>query len=114
MAERRSSRPDVSEAIREAVERTVQATIGSAQLTRERAQETVDDIVRSAESRAAGVRNRVRGALDDRRPATAEDVRGLHVELRAIGRRLAALETRLSERDRAPGKRDASAPRDRG
>jgi hypothetical protein len=35
-------------------------------------------------------------AIDERRPATHEDVRELKAELRAIGRRLEAIEKRLA------------------
>jgi tetrahydromethanopterin S-methyltransferase subunit G len=35
------------------------------------------------------------GAIDDRRPATGEDVRALQAELRKINRRLDAIEKRL-------------------
>lgn len=78
----------VEEALRDAVERTLQATIGSAQLGRERAQEAVDELVRTAASR-------VREALEGQRPATHDDIRELRKELRAIGRRLEAIERRL-------------------
>ncbi|HEV2076110.1 MAG TPA: hypothetical protein VGR10_07700, partial [Thermoleophilaceae bacterium] len=109
MAKRRSKASDLPDALREAVERTVQATVGSAQLTRERAQEAVDDVVRGAEQGAGAVRDRVRGAergaesvrervlavLDERRPATQEDVRDVREELRTIASRLEAIEGRL-------------------
>jgi polyhydroxyalkanoate synthesis regulator phasin len=70
--------------VREAVEKTMQATVGSAGRTRNRAQGTVDDLV-----------DAVRGAIDDRLPATGDDIRELKAELRAIGRRLDALEKKL-------------------
>ena len=106
---RRPTPKDLQEAVRDAVDRTVAATVGQAQLTRTRATDAVDEIVRTAESRAElvrervrtaesraeSVRERVRGALEDRRPATQDDLRALHAELRAIGRRLGAIERRL-------------------
>ena len=96
-----------SDRVREAVERTVQATVGSAQLTRVRAQEAVDEIVKGAESglrqSRKAVTERVR-ALDERRPVTVEDLRDLRAELRAIARRLDAIEERLP----APSRRTAS------
>lgn len=88
------------DAVRDAVERTVQATIG----TRERAQEAVDEIVRSADTSRRAVTTRVREALEDARPATAEDIKDLRKELRAIGRRLDAIEERLPAK-RAPAKK---------
>lgn len=110
MAEGRGKPQNVSEAVREAVQRTVQSTVGSAQLTRGRAQDAVDEIVRGAEARAGAVRrgvrsaeagagavrDRVLGVLDERRPATAEDVRELHRDVRAIARRLARIERQLT------------------
>ena len=61
------------------------------------------------------MRERVRGAIDERRPATSDDLRELRKELRAIGRRLDAIEERLpaaraggGPRKRQPAKRRAS------
>ncbi len=65
----------------------MQATVGSAERTRDRAQGTVDDLV-----------DAVRGAIDDRLPATNEDIRELKAELRAIGRRRDKIEERLPKR----------------
>ncbi len=66
----------------------MQATVGSAGRTRDRAQGTMDDLV-----------DAVRGAIDDRLlPATNEDMRELKAELRAIGRRLDKIEERLPKR----------------
>ena len=94
--------------LREAVERTVQATLGSAERQRDRTQGavddlagTVDDLRKGAEGRpGAAARARDRG----RRPATHEDLRELKAELRRIGRRLDAIEERLPAK-RAPAKR---------
>ena len=84
MARRRPTSP---ERVREAVEKTMQATVGSAGRTRDRAQGTVDDLV-----------DAVRGVIDDRLPATNEDMRELKAELRAIGRRLDDIEKKLPAR----------------
>ena len=97
MARRRPTRMDVPDAVRDAVDRTVQATIGSAQLTRGRAQEAVDELVRTAEAGAGAVREAVVGAFEERRPATADDLKELRTELRGISRRLAAIERQLGE-----------------
>ena len=94
MAKRRTSPSDIPDALREAVERTVEATRGSAQETRDRAQSALDEVVETlGRSRSA-----VLGALDERRPATQEDVKELKAELRKIGRRLDAIEERLPKR----------------
>ncbi len=95
MAKKRPTPAELPDAVRDAVDRTVQATVGSAQFTRERAQEAVDEVVRGAETRAGAVRQAVRGALEERRPATQEDIRDLVKELRGISRRLEAIENRL-------------------
>ena len=111
MAKRRPITQEVPEAVREAVDRTVQATIGSAQLTRGRAQEAVDELVRTAESRAGAVRERVVGAFESSRPASGEELQEVVTELRRISRRLAAIERRLDEGDgRLAG---AATPRSR-
>jgi polyhydroxyalkanoate synthesis regulator phasin len=70
--------------VRSAVERTFEATAGQAQVTRERAQELVDEL--------AGATSRVRDVLDDMRLATREDVRTLESRIAKLERRLAALE----------------------
>ena len=46
----------------------------------------------------------VLGAIDDRRPATQDDVKELKAELRKIGRRLDAIEGQLPKK-RASAKR---------
>lgn len=100
-----AKRPNTPDSLREAVERTVQATIGSAERGRDRTQgaldelvDTLDQLVRGAEAGFARSRKAVSGALEERRPATLEDVRELKAELRRIGRRLDAIEERLPAR----------------
>jgi polyhydroxyalkanoate synthesis regulator phasin len=102
MARRRTTPKELPDAVREAVERTVQATLGSAQQTRDRAQgavddlvEAVDDVIRGAESGLARSQRAVRDATRDRLPATREDLKELRSELRRIARRLDAIEKRL-------------------
>jgi polyhydroxyalkanoate synthesis regulator phasin len=85
----------VPDAVRDAVERTIQATVGSAQITRERAQEAVDEIVRGAGAGAESLRDRIAEAFDERRPATHDDLKEIRSELRAIGKRLDSIEKRL-------------------
>ena len=95
MADRKPTPPRLPDAVREAVERTLEATRESAQTTRSRAQEAVDELVRSAEAGAGAVRERVKEAFDERRPVTTDDLRELRAELRSIDRRLKAIEERL-------------------
>jgi hypothetical protein len=91
--------------LREAVERTVDATMGSAERGRSAAQgalddlvDSVDDLRKGAEERLARGRRSVAEAIEGRRPATYDDVKDLRKELRAIGRRLDAIEERLPKR----------------
>jgi polyhydroxyalkanoate synthesis regulator phasin len=107
------------DAVRRAVERTVQSTVGSAGLTRERAQEIVDEVVRRAEQSAAragrGVRDSVgragqrqaeaaagvgdilREAIPDLRVVTRDELRKLRSELDRLGKRVAKLEAQLAK-----------------
>lgn len=73
-------RKDIQDALREAVDRTVRASID----TRERAQ-----------GAAGGVAGSVRSAVEDRLPVTQEDMKALRAELERIDRRLRAIEQRL-------------------
>jgi hypothetical protein len=103
---RRSAKPsELPDALRDAVERTVDATVGSAGRGREAAQGalddlvgTVDDLRRGAEKRLSRGRRSVAGAIEGRRLATHDDIAELKAELRAIGRRLDAIEERLPAR----------------
>lgn len=104
MANRKPTPQRLPEAVREAVDRTLQATRESAETTRTRAQDAVDELVRGAEAGADAVRERVKGAIEERRPATSDDLRELRKELRAIGRRLDAIEERLPAQRAARGK----------
>ncbi len=95
MAERR----DISDALRDAVERTVQATLD----TRARAQGAVDelagqvdDLRRGAEKNISRGGRSVRAAVEERLPATQEDIKAIRTELRTIADRLDAIETRLA------------------
>jgi chromosome segregation ATPase len=77
--------PGPADNLRDAVERTVEAT------------------VRGAEERLTKGRRQMTEVIEGRRPATHEDIRDLQKELRAIGRRLDSIEERL------PKKRAASS-----
>jgi hypothetical protein len=73
---------DAVEAVRAAVERTFHASAESAQSTRERTRELMDEVAAAAA--------RVRQAFDDLR--LLEDLKGLRAEVDALARRVAALE----------------------
>ena len=92
-----AKRPTTPAELREAVERTVQSTLDSAERQRDR---TVDNLRSAAGASLA----RGRKAIDEARPAPHEDSRELKAELRRIGRRLDAIEERLPAK-RAPAKR---------
>lgn len=99
-----AKRPATPAELRDAVERTVQSTLDSAERQRGR---TVDNL-----RNAAGAVARGRRALEDARPANHEDIRELKAELRRIGRRLDAIEERLPAKraaaKRPSGKRSSS------
>ena len=88
-----AKRPSTPSELRDAVDRTVQATLGSAERQRDRTQGAIDEI-------AGTVDNLRRGA----RPATHDDLRELRAELRRIARRLEVIEERLPAK-RTPAKR---------
>jgi len=101
--------------LRDAVERTVDATIGSAGRGRSAAQGALDDLVDSvdelrkgAEERLARGRRSMAGAIEGRRPATSDEIKEVRAELRAIGRRLDKIEERL------PKKRTSGSSSKRG
>ena len=115
--------PKPADNLREAVERTVEATVGSADRGRSAAQGALDDLVESveelrkgAEDRLARGRRSVTGALEGRRPATADDLKELRAELRAIGRRLDKIEERLPKKRSGAGssKRSSGSSSKRG
>ena len=76
--------------LRDAVERTVEATLGSAE-------------------RLARGRRSMAEALEGRRPASYDDIKELQAELRAIGRRLDRIEEQLPKRRSSSSKRTGGA-----
>jgi chromosome segregation ATPase len=102
-----AKRPGTPSDLRDAVERTVQATLGSAERQRDRTQGAIDEIAGTVDNLRKGAEAglaRGRRVLEDRRPATHDDLRELKAELRRIGRRLDAIEERLPAK-RAAAKR---------
>ena len=100
--------------LRDAVERTVEATIGSAERSRSAAQgalddlvDSVDDLRKGAEERLARGRKSMTEAIEGRRPATSDDIKAVRAELRAIGRRLDKIEERLPKKRTASSKRSS-------
>ena len=93
-----------TEAVRSAVEQAFQSQASSAasatQSARDRAQDMVDDLAQAA--------GRVREALDDLRPPTSEEIRGLRADLRALEQRVAKLETRQAKPKPKPRRKKAS------
>src|SRR3954454_2494860 len=73
MARRRTTPQRLPDAVREAVEKTIQTTLGGAAQTRGRAQDAIDEVVHGAEVGARSVRDRAREAVEATRPATAAD-----------------------------------------
>jgi chromosome segregation ATPase len=102
-----AKRPSTPSDLRDAVERTVQATLGSAERQRDRTQGAIDEIAGTVDNLRRGAEAglaRGRRALEDRRPVTHEDLRELRAELRRIARRLETIEERLPAK-RTPAKR---------
>jgi len=98
MAEKDDKRqPSRADAVRGAAVQAFQATAGQAGVTRERAQELADELAQAA--------GRFVGALDELRPASAEEIRSLREDLKALETRIAALETATA----APAKRTTAA-----
>jgi hypothetical protein len=102
--------------LRDAVERTVEATLGSAEKSRSAAQGALDDLVdsvdefrRGAEQRLARGRRSMAEALEGRRPVTLDDLKEIQAELRAIGRRLDRIEERLPKRRSASSSKRTSS-----
>jgi polyhydroxyalkanoate synthesis regulator phasin len=92
-----------ADAVRSAAVQAFQATAGQAGVTRERAQELADELANAA--------GRVIGALDDLRPATADDIRSLRDDLRALEGRVAALEAAGAQRAPKAKKRKSKPPK---
>jgi polyhydroxyalkanoate synthesis regulator phasin len=110
MARRRTTPQRLPDAVREAVERTIQTTLGGAQQTRGRAQDALDEVVHGAEAGAKTVRKRVRAAADAARPATYDDIKELRAEVRRLAKRVEALEKK-GQRKPAAKKAPASKKR---
>jgi polyhydroxyalkanoate synthesis regulator phasin len=118
MARRPSRSSELPDSLRDAVERTVDATLGSAGRSREAAQSALDDMVQSvdelrrgAEERLSKGRRSMTEAIEGRRPANLDDIRELKAELRSVARRLDAIEERLPAKRKATAKRKAPAKR---
>jgi hypothetical protein len=92
MAKKKQSRTD---AVRQAVDQAFQT-----QIPRERISELLDELGSTA--------GRLRGAVDDLRPASAEEVKVLRADVQALTARVAALETAAAKPKPAPARRPAA------
>jgi hypothetical protein len=86
-----------ADAVRQAVDQAFQT-----QVPRERIADLVDELGQTA--------GRLRGAVDDLRPATVEDLRAVRSDLAALAERVEALERAPAAKKRAPAKRATKAP----
>jgi hypothetical protein len=114
MARRKTTPQRLPDAVRDAVERTIQATLGGAEQTRGRAQEALDDVVSGAEAIPKNVRARVREVIETTRPATSDDIKELRAEIRALSRRLDAMEKKPAAKPRTAAKSRTAAKRSSG
>jgi polyhydroxyalkanoate synthesis regulator phasin len=109
----------VGDTLRNAVERTLAATAGSATETRDRAQGLLDDVVRRGQDarqqvarRSEEATTRLAEAIGDLRAADGEDLDQLASKLAAIERRLQAVEARMGA-DSDPQPEVETSPADR-
>jgi hypothetical protein len=86
-----------AEAVRQAVDQAFQT-----QIPRERISELLDELGSTA--------GRLRGAVDDLRPASAEDVKSLRTEVRALAARIDALEAAAKAKPKPAPRRAAAKP----
>ena len=86
MAEKNSRTDAVRTAVEQAFQSQASSAANATQSARDRAQDLVDDLAQAA--------GKVREALDDLRPPTAEDIRSLRADLARLEKRVAALEKR--------------------
>jgi hypothetical protein len=79
---------------------------------RDAVERTVDATIRGAEERLSKGRRSMAEAIEGRRPASYDDVKELQKELRAIGRRLDKIEERLpKQRASSTSKRSSASKR---
>jgi hypothetical protein len=71
---------------------------GPADNLRDAVERTVDATIRGAEERLSKGRRSMTEAIEGRRPATADDLKEIQKELRAIGRRLDRIEESLPKK----------------
>src|SRR3954454_7640172 len=81
--------PGRADAVRSAAVQAFQSTAGQAGITRERAQDLADELAQAAGG--------LIGALDERRPPTADDARSLRAQVPALEQRVAALEATAAQ-----------------
>jgi hypothetical protein len=82
---------------------------GPADNLRDAVERTVDATIRGAEERLSKGRRSMTEAIEGRRPATAEDIKELQKELRAIGRRLDRIEESLPKKRGGSSKRGSKS-----
>src|SRR5690349_21658887 len=99
MAKKQKKRSDQ---VRTAVDEAFSVAAGQAQVTRDRAQELVDEL--------SGAAGRLREVLDDLRPPTGDDLRGLRDEVSALRTEVKALGERVGKLEK-PTTRRAAAPK---
>jgi polyhydroxyalkanoate synthesis regulator phasin len=102
--DRRASRASRAEAVRSAVDQAFRDSAAQGQAAAEQSRERAQDIV----DQLATAAGRVREVLDDLRPPTGEDLKGIRKELAGLERRVAALE---AAQRREPAAKRSTTPK---
>ena len=98
MAKKQKKRSDQ---VRTAVDQAFSAAAGQAQVSRDRAQELVDEL--------SGAAGRLREVLDDLRPPSGDDLRSLRDEITALRSEVRSLGERVGKLESKPAPRRTTA-----
>jgi len=84
---------NLSEALREAVEKTVTASAEALDEVSRRSREARESVSQRGQEASASMASRVAGAADGVRPATRDDLRAIEEQVAELARRVTDLET---------------------
>lgn len=95
-------RKSITDALRDAVDKTFQSALGGSGVSGGSARDLVDEVVKRSEEGARSASefgNRIRDSIKDLRLATGDDLKKIHGEIEEIRERLSCLEKDLALRD---------------